>query len=69
MSKVVGNTFHIEVEADGKCTNCGKVAELRPYGKGGANICYCCGMKDMETTKTMMEKRISDVDVVVVGKL
>ena len=26
------------------CEYCGKVEELRPYGKNGAKICFDCGM-------------------------
>lgn len=34
------------------CEYCGKVDELRPYGKDGAKICFECGMKpeNYETT-------------------
>jgi len=28
----------------GICEYCGKIDDLRPYGKDGANICYDCGM-------------------------
>lgn len=28
------------------CELCGKVAELRPYGPGGKEVCFDCGMKD-----------------------
>jgi hypothetical protein len=31
-----------------QCDDCGKVAELRPYGPGGAKVCFECGMKDEE---------------------
>jgi hypothetical protein len=33
------------------CQECGHVDELRPYGRGGAWICFACGMKDEEETK------------------
>lgn len=43
------------LEAEGEdpngCALCGKVAELRPYGPGGARICYPCGMEDPEATE------------------
>jgi hypothetical protein len=29
---------------DGKCEYCGKIDELRPYGRNGASICFDCGM-------------------------
>jgi len=58
MSKKVGNVFIIEKEEPDKCEECGKIAELRPYGKNGARICYKCGMKDEETLKKEFEKRL-----------
>lgn len=36
----------ITEEAKQKCEDCGKVAETRPYGKGGMRVCYQCAMKD-----------------------
>lgn len=32
------------------CSGCGKDDDCRPYGKGGAMICFSCGMKDEEET-------------------
>lgn len=37
---------HIEVEEPGPCELCGKVAETRPYGPDGKEVCFQCGMKD-----------------------
>ena len=34
-----------------KCSECGDVSEIRPYGKNGAWVCFPCGMKDEETAK------------------
>lgn len=34
------------------CDYCGKVAELRPYGKDGASICFECGMKPENRKQT-----------------
>lgn len=33
-----------------KCEECGKIAELRPYGKNHKLICFDCGMKDEKET-------------------
>lgn len=44
---------------DGKCEECGKKDELRPYGKGGKWICFPCGMKDEETTSRNFKKVIN----------
>lgn len=27
------------------CSECGKIAEVRPYGPNGAEICFDCGEK------------------------
>ena len=67
MSKIVGNKFYISEEPRGKCEYCGKVAELRPYGKNRANICFECGMKDEEITKQVFAKHIEGVTTVIVG--
>ena len=39
-----------------ECELCGKLAECRPYGPHGEQICYECGRKDVKGT----EKRMSD---------
>jgi len=51
MARIINRTFITGREADAKCELCGKVAELRPYGPNGENICFDCGMKDEKTTK------------------
>lgn len=38
-------------EPPGRCELCGVIAETRPYGLNGEQICHSCGMKDEETTK------------------
>jgi len=53
MSRVENNILIIEETPEEKCKLCGDVAELRPYGANGENICFKCGMKDEETTKKM----------------
>lgn len=47
----------IEVEADGTCELCGNVAELRPYGPRGENICHPCGKKNKAATERAMRQR------------
>lgn len=59
MSFKVGNTFVITQEEGGKCEDCGKKDELRPYGKNGANVCFDCAMKDEENAKAMFAKRLN----------
>jgi len=41
-----------ENASDGRCEYCGKVDELRPYGKDGAKICYDCGIKPENKAET-----------------
>ena len=38
------------------CQDCGKHKELRPYGLGGAWICFDCAMKDEAGTKERFGK-------------
>ena len=40
------------------CELCGKVAELRPYGPNGEDVCFPCGMKDEEAAKRAMNKLV-----------
>ena len=44
MTKRIDDTVYIEEEKPQQCDECGKVDELRPYGAGGATVCYDCGM-------------------------
>ena len=39
-----------------KCDLCGTVAELRPYGPNGENICFECGMKNEEATQRQFHR-------------
>ena len=41
----------LQAQPDAACDSCGDIAELRPYGPGGSNICLPCAMKDEEATK------------------
>ncbi len=36
----------IQEERPQQCDMCGECRELRPYGPGGACVCFDCGMKD-----------------------
>lgn len=47
----------IEPTDHAKCELCGAVAELRPYGPNGENICYNCGMKD----EAAVDKKINEL--------
>ena len=50
MSRRVGNVAIIEAEPEMICHECGKVAETRPYGPKGSEICYECGEKNPART-------------------
>ncbi len=55
MSQRVNGRTIICSEEDTACTECGKVAETRPYGHKGARVCYDCGMKNEQRTQHNME--------------
>lgn len=51
MTKRIGSVVVIEPEEDAVCEQCGKLDELRPYGKRMESgrrlrICFDCAMKD-----------------------
>ena len=50
----------IAVEPDRRCTACGKVDECRPYGKGGAQVCFDCAMATPES-KAEAERQMGGV--------
>lgn len=56
---IVGESGHIHIHsrADAKCEDCGQLAELRPYGKNGANVCFDCGMKDEANAKKLFARQ------------
>ena len=53
----------IAAEADRQCELCGKIAECRPFGPRGEQICYDCGMKDPKTTERQMNRVLFGDDV------
>jgi phage/plasmid primase-like uncharacterized protein len=59
--------FSIEKQKDQKCELCGKIEELRPYGKNGENICFDCGMLDPTTTERRFNAKIVGIDHVEVN--
>jgi hypothetical protein len=66
MSKKQGKKFVISEQKPQECEYCGKIAELRPYGKNGANICFKCAMEDEQEAKKQFGKKLNGVDEVVV---
>lgn len=67
MSHVRGGLFVIEPEPDGRCDLCGKIAETRPYGPNGEEVCFECGMKDEAAAERAFRARLGgraiDVEV------
>jgi hypothetical protein len=45
MTKRVGDVVFIYPEKPQQCDECGKIAEVRPYGKNGACLCFECSEK------------------------
>lgn len=48
----------IRETAPAVCDLCGKVAELRPYGPNGENVCFPCGMKNEAAATEKFKRRI-----------
>jgi transcription elongation factor Elf1 len=49
----------IKCEKDWVCSVCGKKAEVRPYGKGGALVCFQCGMTYEAEAKRQFVARLN----------
>ena len=47
-----------EAEQVDRCELCGCIAETRPYGPEGQEVCFSCGMKDEKTAEAQMEKHL-----------
>ena len=58
MTEIINGICVLKEEKPQQCDYCGEIAELRPYGKNGACICFKCGTKpeNKETTETMFMK-------------
>lgn len=67
MTRIVNGILIIEPEPDGKCECCGKMDELRPYGKNGAHVCFDCMNKpenkpDMEAALDKLFNKLKPVN-------
>lgn len=58
MSHRIGNMIIIEATPPGQCDLCGAIAELRPYGPNGENICFACGEKNKVATEHQCLSRL-----------
>lgn len=48
----------IEQTKPQRCDLCHQIAETRPYGPNGENVCFTCGMKDETAAKRGMNQLI-----------
>ena len=46
----------IEKEDVDRCQLCGAIAEVRPYGPNGEEVCFACGTKDEEAMRRGFER-------------
>jgi hypothetical protein len=58
MTRCVGDVVIVGATPPGTCELCGKMAELRPYGPKGEEICFACGQLDLKATQAAMIKRL-----------
>lgn len=57
-----GNVVIIQEEGPGVCMICGETEETRPYGPGGIEVCYNCGMKDEAEAERRFHERMMKGD-------
>jgi hypothetical protein len=48
----------IEKEQVDRCQLCGAIAETRPYGPNGEEVCFTCAMKDVEAACRQFAKHV-----------
>lgn len=53
----------IEDQKDQSCDLCRTIAECRPYGPDGKNICFDCGLKNEPQTYINMIKILYDKEI------
>jgi hypothetical protein len=58
MSKRINDIGIICKEKEMICFECGKIAEVRPYGPNGSEICFSCGQKNPRETKIQMSMKL-----------
>lgn len=68
VSERSGNVFISKEEPPQQCDECGKIAELRPYGKDGSCICFECAMKDPAGTLERCEQAMHGTNFFIVLK-
>ena len=58
-----GRVIFPEPEVPENCEICGKRAELRPYGRNQARVCFACGMKDETEAKRQFSKLLDGPNI------
>ena len=58
MSQRINGQAVICQEPERQCGLCGRIAECRPYGPNGEQVCFDCGMKDEEAAKRQFRRLI-----------
>jgi hypothetical protein len=48
----------IEKEQVDRCQLCGAIAETRPYGPNGEEVCFTCMKKDEESARKQFAKHV-----------
>jgi hypothetical protein len=61
MTRRIGNLIIIAPEEAQQCDECGRTAELRPYGPNGKCICFACMQKSEVRCGARMLMRLYDV--------
>lgn len=49
----------IEKERVDRCELCGTIAETRPYGPNGEEVCFACGMKNEEAMRRGFDRLVN----------
>lgn len=52
--------FWVFEEPPSRCVLCSKVAETRPYGPGGVEVCFACGMRNEDEAKRRFAARVEE---------
>lgn len=68
MTHALGNILFIKPEDDRECSQCHKMAECRPYGRDGADLCYDCGMlpENRDIVLANLSKTLDNKDAILV---
>jgi len=61
MTEILDGVLVIEPETEQMCVYCGKYAETRPYGPGGAEVCFDCAMNSTPEMKRTVVETFADI--------